>query len=205
MRIATFSLTALLLLAGNLAHAGAREALATFTSGLKGLDGQFDQRVFDPRGKQKESASGRLAVAAPDRLRWEYVKPYPQLIVADGTTVWVYEPDLDQVSKRPQGVEEANSPLALLLHPERLERGYVVKEAGVQDGVAWLEITPRNADASFKRARLGFAGAQLVRMAYEDALGQRTDIRFSQWQRNPDFAKDTFRFVPPAGVDVIGG
>lgn len=205
MRFFSPILTVVLLLATQLAHAGARDALTAFTKDLKGLDGQFSQQVYDVRGKQKESASGRLAVAVPDRLRWEYVKPYPQLIVADGKTVWVYEPDLNQASKRTQGVEEANSPLALLLEPRRLERGYIVKEAGVQEGVAWLDITPRNADASFKRARLGFAGSQLVRMSYVDALGQRTDIRFSNWQRNPGFAADTFTFVPAAGVDVIGG
>ena len=42
-------------------------------------------------------------------------------------------------------------------------------------------------------------------MEYEDALGQRTEIRFSNWKRNPAFAAGTFVFTPPAGVDVIGG
>ncbi|MCR6496414.1 outer membrane lipoprotein chaperone LolA [Thermomonas sp. S9] len=194
-----------LLAAASLAHAGARDALETFTRGLKGLDGQFTQQVFDPRGRQKEANSGRVALATPDRLRWEYTRPYAQLVLADGKTVWVYEPDLNQVSKRAQGVEEANSPLALLLTPARLERDFVVREAGSSDGVDWLEIRPRQADAAFKSARLGFAQGQLVRLDYTDALDQRTVIAFSGWTRNPAFAADTFTFVPPKGVDVIGG
>ena len=37
-----------------------------------------------------------------------------------------------------------------------------------------------------------------------DSLGQRTLIEFSRWQRNPRFAASTFKFTPPAGVDVVG-
>ena len=205
MKIATTALAAALLLAANLANAGARDELNVFTRDLKGLDGQFSQQVFDVRGKQKESSTGRVAVSAPRLFRWEYVKPYPQLIVADGKTVWVFDPDLNQASRRPQGVEEANSPLAILLEPARLDRDFIVKDAGKQGSVEWLEITPRGADAGFKTARLGFAQGQLTQLQYVDALGQRTAIAFSGWKRNPAFAADTFRYVPGKGVDVIGG
>ena len=98
------------LLAGN-AFAGARDELKSFASGLKGLDGQFTQQVYDAKGKLKESSSGRVALSAPRLFRWEYAKPYPQLIVADGKKVWVYDPDLQQVTVRDQGSEEQNSPL----------------------------------------------------------------------------------------------
>ncbi len=205
MRLATSTLGIALLLAANAANAGAREQFAAFTKGLKGLDGQFSQQVFDPRGKQKETSSGRVAVSAPRLFRWEYVKPYPQLIVADGKTVWVYDPDLQQASRRPQGVEEASSPLAILLDPSRLERDFVVREAGASGGVEWLQVTPRKAEAGFKSARLGFGKGGLSEMEYTDALGQRTRIVFGAWKRNPGFAKGTFVYTPAKGVDVIGG
>ena len=205
MKLATTILAAALLLATNAADAGARDQLNAFTKNLKGLDGQFSQQVFDVRGKQKESATGRVAVSAPRLFRWEYVKPYPQLIVADGKTVWVHDPDLQQVSKRPQGVEEANSPLAILLNPAKLDRDFTVKEAGVSAGIEWLQLTPKQAEAPFKTARLGFSKAGLAQMEYVDALGQRTRISFSGWKRNPSFAKGTFVYVPAKGVDVIGG
>lgn len=204
MKCASMMLITCLLAAPLFARAGAHEQLNTFTHGLKGLDGQFTQQVFDTRGKQKELSSGRVAVAAPHQFRWEYTKPYAQLIVADGTTVWVYDPDLKQVSKRPQGAEEANSPLAILLNPTKLDHDFVVTEAGTQQGVEWLKIVPRTPEAAFKSARLGFASGRLQQLAYEDALGQRTVITFSHWQRNPSFAKGTFQFTPAKGVDVIG-
>jgi outer membrane lipoprotein carrier protein len=129
-------LASLLLMAVN-AHAGGRESLDAFTKGLKGLDGQFTQQVYDSKGKRKESASGRVALSAPRLFRWEYLKPYPQLIVADGKKVWVYDPDLKQVSTRPQGAEEQNSPLAALIDPQKLDRDFTVAEAGAQGGLEW--------------------------------------------------------------------
>lgn len=198
-------LIAIAVLAGA-AHAGAREQLDSFTRGLQGLEGQFTQQVFDEGGRARESSSGRVALSAPRLFRWEYRQPYPQLIVADGKTVWVHDPDLEQVTRRPQGGAEQDSPLAALIDPARLDRDYIVEEAGEDDGLAWLQLKPRDGgeDAAFQSARLGLDGGALVRMDIVDALGQRTRIEFSGWKRNPSFAADTFRFTPPPGVDVVG-
>jgi outer membrane lipoprotein carrier protein len=187
------------------AVAGARDDLATFTKGLDGLDGRFTQQVFDANGSLKESSNGRVALSAPRLFRWEYVKPYAQLIVADGKRVWVYDPDLQQVTKRAQGAEEQNSPLSALIDPSKLEKNYVITEDGTTNGLAWLKLEPRVAtDAGFKSARLGFGPEGLATMQVIDALGQKTRITFSGWKRNPAFAKGTFQFVPPKGVDVVG-
>lgn len=187
------------------AFAGARDDLDTFTKGLKGLDGQFTQQVFDANGKLKESSSGRFALSAPHQFRWEYTKPYEQLIVADGQRVWVYDPDLQQVTRRQQGDEEQNSPLAALVDPAKLERDYVLHDAGSSNGLNWLDVSPRKAsDSGFRSARLGFGPLGLETMQVVDALGQRTRIDFRGWKRNPAFSSGTFRFVPAKGVDVVG-
>ncbi|MEN5060065.1 outer membrane lipoprotein chaperone LolA [Luteimonas sp. TWI1416] len=196
------------LLAAGLAQAtDARAQLDAFTRGLKGLEGQFTQQVADGNGRVKESASGTVALSAPRLFRWEYVKPYPQLIVADGRTVWVYDPDLQQVTRRPQGSEEQDSPLAALIDPSRLDRDFVVESAGERDGLSWLQLRPKPVEgAAFENARLGFGNdGGLARMEILDSLGQRTTIGFSGWKRNPTFAASTFRYTPPAGVDVVGG
>lgn len=188
------------------AVAGARDDLNSFTKGLKGLDGRFTQQVFDPNGKLKETASGTVALSAPRLFRWQYTKPYPQVIVADGRTVWVYEPDLQQVTKRAQGAEEQNSPLAALIDPVKLEAQFNVQDAGNKDGLNWLALSPKaEGESGFRSAKLGFGRAGLVRMHVVDALGQRTEIRFDNWRKNPAFKPATFKFQPPAGVDVIGG
>lgn len=201
-----FAAAAVLMVAGIAQAADARPQLEQFTRGLKGLEAQFTQQVADGNGRVKESSSGTLALSAPRLFRWEYVKPYPQLIVADGRTVWVFDPDLQQVTRRSQGSEEQDSPLAALIDPSKLDRDFSVAEAGTADGLDWLELRPKRAEnAAFERARLGFGSdGSLSRMEIHDTLGQRTTIGFSGWQRNPTFAADTFRYTPPEGVDVVG-
>lgn len=188
------------------AWAGARDELNRFTQGLKGLDGQFSQQVFDSKGKVKETTSGRVALSAPRLFRWEYLKPHEQLIVADGKKVWVYEKDLEQATVRAQGAEEQNSPLTALINPALLDRQYdVSEEAAARDGLQWLALSPkRETDTAFQYAALGFNAQGLARMEVVDAVGQRTVINFTGWKRNPGFAAGTFSFAPPKGTDVIG-
>lgn len=187
------------------AQAGARQRMSAFTGGLKGLDGRFEQRVYDSGGRESALSSGTVKLSAPRQFRWEYLKPSPQLIVADGDQVWIYDPDLEQVTVRSQSAEEQDSPLAVLIDPSELERQYRVSEGGSAGGLEWLVLVPRKRDdAPFQQARLGFGAAGLVRMEMQDALGQRTVIGFGPWQRNPRFAAATFRFTPPRGTDVVG-
>jgi outer membrane lipoprotein carrier protein len=198
-----FALVAVL--ASSTALAGARDQLAAFSRNLSGLQGSFDQRVYDPNGRQSDHSSGSVKLSAPRQFRWEYLKPSPQLIVADGDQVWLYDPDLEQVTVRPQSLEEQDSPLAVLIDPTELDRRYKVSEEGAAGGLDWLTMVPKQAeDAPFQKARLGFGASGLVRMELFDVLGQRTVIGFSPWQRNPKFAPGTFRFVPPKGTDVVG-
>ncbi|MCW0366726.1 Outer-membrane lipoprotein carrier protein [Xanthomonas sacchari] len=205
LRTLRYTVLATALLAGS-AFAGAREDLTAFTRELKGLDGQFAQKVYDGKGTLKESSSGRVALSAPRLFRWEYRKPYTQLIVADGSKVWVYDPDLKQATVRAQGSEEQNSPLTALIDPGRLDRQYDVSEEAVaRDGLQWLTMTPKvDTEASFQMAKLGFDRNGLARMEVVDPVGQRTDISFSDWKRNPAFAAGTFRYVPDKDVDVVG-
>ena len=187
------------------ALASAREKMNAFTTSLRGLDARFNQRVFDPNGRQSESSSGSVKLAAPRQFRWEYLKPSPQLIVADGDHIWIYDPELEQVTVRNQSLEEQGSPLSVLIDPTELDRQYKASEGGRSGGLEWLVLLPKKGDeAPFQKARLGFGPTGLVRMELNDALGQRTVIGFSAWQRNPKFAPGTFKFTPPKGADVVG-
>ncbi|MBS0194802.1 MAG: outer membrane lipoprotein carrier protein LolA [Proteobacteria bacterium] len=188
------------------AHASPREDFARYTQGIKGLDGRFEQKVFTARGQLKEDSTGTVALSAPRQFRWEYLKPNPQLIVADGDHVWIYDPDLEQVTVKDQSGQEAQSPLYILIDPTELDRRYLLADGGTRDGLKWLSLAPKHKgdDGDFKMAMLGFDGNDLRTMILTDNLGQRTQIDFSAWRRNPAFAKGTFAFTPPKGVDVVG-
>jgi outer membrane lipoprotein carrier protein len=200
-----FAIAVLALASSSLAVAGARGQMSAFTKGLSGLDARFEQHVFDPNGRPSETSSGSVKLSAPRQFRWEYQKPSPQLIVADGNHIWIYDPELDQVTVRNQSFEEQGSPLSVLIDPTELDRQYKVSEGGKAGNLEWLVLVPKKGDeAPFQKAKLGFSGNRLVRMELNDALGQRTVIGFSPWQRNPRFPASTFKFTPPKGADVVG-
>ncbi len=195
----------LLVLAAPLAHAGAREQLDAFGAGMTGMAADFEQRVHAPDGELLETSSGSLKLRAPRQFRWEVVQPFPQVIVADGTHVWIHDPDLEQVTVRIQSHEEQASPLSVLVDPTELDRQFKVVEGMQSDGMTWLALTPRKPeDSPFESARLGFDADRLVVMEMSDGLGQRTEVRFKNWQRNPAFDARTFAFTPPQGTDVVG-
>jgi len=154
-------------------------------------------------------------VQAPRQFRWDVSKPYEQQIVADGMHVWIYDPDLEQVTVRNQSVEEAHSPLTVLTDLAQLDRDFAASEQGEHDGLNWLRLKSKAKEPEFEYADFGFACADasktscdgavvLQRMLFKDTLGNRTETRFSNWQRNPKLAADRFTFTPPPGVDVIG-
>jgi outer membrane lipoprotein carrier protein len=182
----------------------ARARLDAFAKGISSISADFNQQVFDPNGSAGKGSSGTLALKAPRQFRWNVTKPYPQLIVADGEKVWVYDPDLEQVTVRAQGTEEAHSPLTVLTDLSQLDRDFTASEQGTHDGLVWLRLKSRDKEPQFAWCDLGFDATGLARMDFEDTLGNRTQIAFSHWQRNPKLADGTFHFVPPKGVDVIG-
>lgn len=181
----------------------ARAKLDAFAKGINAISSDFEQRVHDPNGGGKNS-HGTLALKAPRQFRWDVTKPYTQLIIADGEKVWIYDPDLEQVTVRAQGTEEAHSPLTVLTDLSQLDHDFTANEQGEHDGLAWLRLKSKDKEPQFAYCDLGFDAQGLARMRFEDTLGNDTEIRFSNWQRNPKLGADAFKFTPPKGVDVVG-
>ena len=194
-----------LALTTGIAHAGARQQMTIFTKNLQGLSSPFEQTVYNPAGKVSDKSTGVVKLKAPRQFRWQTLKPYPQTIVADGNRIWIYDPDLEQVTVRNQSAEESKSPLAVLIDSSEMERQFKVTEVAKSNGLEWLLLKPKKPDeAPFEKAMLGFSPQGLARMELYDGLGQRTVISFTQWQRNPNFIKTDFTFTPPKGADVVG-
>ncbi len=186
------------------AATGARSRLDAFAHGLHALRGDFSQTVYDSHGNVTGTSHGTLALEAPRLFRWQVAGPYKQLIVADGKKVWVYEPDLQQVTVRDQGAQEAHSPLTVLTDLSQLDSEFTATDAGNRDGLEWLRLVSRGKDPQFDYAEIGFDAIGPRRMLFQDTVGNRTEIAFSGWQRNPELPPGTFTFVPPKGTDVVG-
>jgi chaperone LolA len=187
------------------AQAVAVEKLKTYIAATHSAQAHFTQEVVDQSGKKIQSASGVMQFQRPGKFRWAYQKPYEQIIVGDGVKFWLYDVDLNQVTVKKLDAALGSNPAALLSGSNEIERGFALQDDGNQDGLDWLQATPKGSDTSFDKIRMGFnAQAELVAMELNDAFGHKTVLRFSNMQHNPKFSAQQFHFTPPKGADVIG-
>jgi outer membrane lipoprotein carrier protein len=191
--------------------ARAQTPLDTYLSHLKTLRAEFAQTVTDGKGVEVQRAQGTLVIVRPGRFRWELTPDgsSPQLMVADGKNLWFYDRDLEQVSVKAATAALTATPAGLLSGDGDIRELFTVAPAGKKDGFDWVLVTPRESDADFREARLGFGTGlrqegELKRMVLKDKLGQTVRLEFFKSERNPPVAESEVKFTPPSGADVIG-
>lgn len=199
-----FIVTALLLFAAQTASAGAIDKLHRFLDSTKTVRADFAQIVVAKNGRKPQQSTGVMMFSRPGKFRWQIEKPYSQLLLGDGEKVWIYDPDLRQVTVKKVGAALGGTPAALLAGDNAFEKNFTLRELGEREGMDWLEAIPKTPDSGFEKIHLGFAGNDLKAMELFDNFGQTTSLLFARLERNPPLAASLFRFTPPAGADVIG-
>jgi outer membrane lipoprotein carrier protein len=191
------------LAASSLASAAGIDQLKAFWAETHAAQGTFAQTVTTQSGRKPQNSNGSFVLARPGKLRWSYEKPYKLLLVADGEKLWTFDADLNQVTVNKTGKALGATPAALLTG-EELDKHFSLSEAGAADGLEVVDAVPKATDSSFARVRIGLANNLPRLMEVRDNFGQTTTLLFNSFQPNPPLAKDTFRFVPPKGADVVG-
>jgi outer membrane lipoprotein carrier protein len=185
--------------------AGERRMQA-FLDQVDTLRSAFRQSLFDDRGQLLETSRGVMALSRPDRFRWEYVEPFPQLIVSDGERVWIHDVELEQVTVRRVAGAIETTPASLLSSKRPVRDSFEVLELGERDGLLAVALRPKADDATFAEVRLGFdegenGGLRLMELL--DRFGQTTRLTFELVERNPELDPALFTFEPPPGADVV--
>lgn len=148
-------------------------------------------------------SQGTMAISRPGKFSWSINKPYTQLMVGDGSRIWLYDPELKQVIVRKSEKALGGTPAALLAGDNDAEQRFTFKADGEHAGAEWVIAEPKQNDTGFVRIRIGLAGNELKGMVLEDSFGQVTTLVFSNVVRNGDASASLFRFTPPAGADVL--
>jgi outer membrane lipoprotein carrier protein len=200
----SFILVVVFLLTAQTVSAGAVDKLHRFLDATKTVRADFTQIVVAKNGRKPQQSTGVMMFSRPGKFRWQIEKPYNQLLLGDGDKVWIYDPDLRQVTVKKVGAALGGTPAALLAGDNALKKDFDLREIGEREGMDWLEAIPKTQDSGFEKIHLGFAGNDLKAMALFDNFGQTTSLLFSHLERNPPLPASLFRFTPPAGVDVIG-
>ncbi|TLX56116.1 outer membrane lipoprotein carrier protein LolA [Stutzerimonas nosocomialis] len=184
-------------------QAASTERLTALLSKAETLSGRFSQLSLDGTGTQLQEASGELALKRPGQFRWHTDAPMEQLLVSDGSKVWLYDPDLEQVTIQTLDQRLTHTP-ALLLSGDvsEISQNFEISHKEAGDVVDFV-LKPRASDTLFDNLRLSFRGGVINDMQLIDSVGQRTNILFMGVKMNEPIPADQFTFEIPAGADVI--
>ncbi len=186
------------------ASAGGIAQLKQFVVEAREVQGEFEQTVIASSGRRPQLASGSFAFSRPGKFRWTYEKPYAQVLVSDGTQLWAWDPDLNQVTVRHLGDALGSTPAAILAGEGALERDFELAEDGASDGLDWVLAVPRQPESLFQSMRLGLSGGMLRRMEMVDGFGQQTLIVLTALRSGVPVDPALYRFIPPPGADILG-
>ena len=179
------------------------ERLDRFFEKVTTFRASFIQVVLDENLLALEETSGLLWIARPGRFRWDYESVHRQSIVADGEVLWLYDVELEQVTRRAQESAIGQTPAVLLSGGQQYRKDYNVTILGRQGAVNWISLVPKFSDGSFAEIQLGFEGETLRLIQLLDELNQITRVTLANVVENEPIPDSVFRFIPPTGVDVI--
>ncbi len=189
--------------AGRAAAAGSLDSLGRFYDNVITYTARFDQVVLDEGLNTIEESAGVMQIARPGRFRWDYEPPNEQTIVGDGTRVWIYDIELEQITVRPQERLLGRTPATILAGSGDFTTNYEVRDLGPAGSLEWVGIKPRDNDSGFNDMRIGFEGDALRTIELIDGLGQTTRITMNNGTENEPAEDSRFTLTPPEGVDVI--
>ncbi len=185
----------------------AQSAESRLNAALKRLDNltaEFKQTVLDRDKRVIEQSSGKVAIQRPGKFSWIYTSPYEQQIIADGSELWVYDVDLDQVTVKPMESGLAAAPIMILMKQQDIGVDFVITEVGQRKFLYWVRLDPKTKDMEYSKVFIGLENGVVKAMELRDSFGQSTQIVFENLRFNVVHNPETFRFIPPAGVDVFG-
>ncbi|QJQ95727.1 MULTISPECIES: outer membrane lipoprotein chaperone LolA [Halomonadaceae] len=185
-----------------LANEGAQR-LTQLLEPLQTYSASFDQRILDGSGQRLQEAGGQMWLSRPGKFRWEVNAPYQQIVVSNGHEVYLYDPDLEQVTVQPLDTRVTHTP-ALLLSGSASELTGSYEVAYQQQGaIETFTLTPRSPDTLFEELKMSFNNERLNALQMADSTGQLTAIEFDGIEFNPSIDESRFVFDIPDGTDVI--
>ncbi len=183
----------------------ATDRLNDFFAKKGAMRAEFVQTVQGAAFVQPEESRGTLLMQRPGKFRWDYRLPYEQQIIADGKQLWIYDVDLEQVIVKPLDKALGDTPALLLSGDDGVGQRFNIKELPDRgDDLLWVQLVPKQADTGFTTVKLGFDQQHLRSMELIDGFEQITKLVFNNVESGISLPADTFDFVPPKGVDVIG-
>lgn len=184
---------------------------------VKKLQERYDEtKTFQAQVRQEmkvksldvsDTSDGTVVFKKPGKMRWDFQTPRAQQIIADGTLLWIYQPDDRQVLKAPfKAAFVSTTPVSFLLGVGRITDEFDphADSRGCTASRLYVALASKKGDDVGALAfGVDRATYDIVEASVTDPLGNVTTLTFKDIARNVDVPDTTFGFTVPPGVDVI--
>lgn len=154
---------------------------------------------FSQTDRRGQTLSGKLMLKRPGKIRFQYGKNVPMLVVANGKHLTMVDYEVKQVQSWPIG----NSPLSVLLNPNQNLARFAKVVPNSDSRVVMVDARdPKRPE--FGRITMAFAkvpsapaGLMLRGWTMVDSQNNRTTVKLSNQRFNVAIADSSFRYVDP--------
>jgi outer membrane lipoprotein carrier protein len=177
---------------------------------MNDLKADFTQVAKNRSLGQDVKAEGTVYLKKGGKMRWEYKSPSPQQIVSDGTYLWVYTPELNQVNKGDAPKALAGPAGSFLQGLGKVREEFTVRflnPANKTDGAGRpvLDLTPKKPTPLLTRLVLTLDPKEYVvrEAVLYDQLQNTVTMSFNRVVINSGLSDTLFAFTPPKGAAVV--
>ena len=178
-------------------------ALERFVASVDSLSARYTQELWTADQRLLETEAGLFLLDRPDRFVWHTQSPIEYSVISDGETLWMYDVELEQVTRSPLADLSAANPAMLLAGGQAIEENFEIIDRFTLDGLDWVKLLPKGA-GDFSSVLVAFADGAPRELELVDGLNQTTRIQFTDVAVDPVLDPGQFEFEPPRGVNVIG-
>ena len=167
---------------------------------------KFVQTSKAPGMIKREHASGIVYFRKDGKFRWDYDQPDIVLIISDGKTLWIYQPEDKQVMvDRAFRKKMKRFPYTFLNGMGRLGMNFNAEVLNQKGEIITLKLIPRKPIREIKKMELAFNTRTFLirKISWTTPQGVQTTISFSDIDVTSKIPDSVFQFEPPPGVDIV--
>ena len=172
---------------------------------MQSMTATFKQTYTYAVYQRTQVSSGKVFLKSPGRMRWDYKSPTPKVFVADGKTLWVYEPTKNQAYQRPLTDSQLPVAIRFLMGQGDLLAEFLPAFESANDQQIVVRLTPKKPTTEYKSLSLVINRSDyMVReTTIKDSVNNTNRVQFSNPVLKLDLPDVGFQFVPPEGVTIL--
>lgn len=177
--------------------------------GARDFSAGFEQALTNAVTKRATKSEGKVFFKKVGKMRWDYTTPEPRMVLADGTQLWLWEPEDKQAFRQGLASSQLPAALAFLTGHGKLIDEFSIGEAKPgaygKPGETVLELAPRQPSAQVQRVFFVVepATSYVRETVVVDAQGNTNHLAFRDIKVNTGLPDALFAWTPPAGTRVI--